>query len=147
MRLPDSNVWLALALSGHVHHEICREWLDAISGCRMISFCRATQQSLLRLLSTKAVLAPYGNRPLTTAESWVAYQQFLADDRISFAAEPEGLEPVWATLACRESASPKLWMDAYLAAFAMAGGYTLVTTDKAFRQHEGLELLLLKEGE
>jgi predicted nucleic acid-binding protein len=34
-------------------------------------------------------------------------------------------------------------MDAYLAAFALAGGYGLVTTDVAFRQFGGLELQVL----
>ena len=35
MRLLDSNVWLALALSKHVHHEATREWLAA--GYRMVT--------------------------------------------------------------------------------------------------------------
>jgi predicted nucleic acid-binding protein len=34
-------------------------------------------------------------------------------------------------------------MDAYLAAFAITGGYQLVTTDKAFKQFKGLNLLIL----
>jgi uncharacterized protein len=34
-------------------------------------------------------------------------------------------------------------MDAYLAAFAIAGGHQLVTTDKAFKQFQGLDLLVL----
>lgn len=33
--------------------------------------------------------------------------------------------------------------SAYLAALAMASGYRLVTTDAAFRQFDGLDLLLL----
>ncbi len=43
----------------------------------------------------------------------------------------------------RDTASPKIWMDAYLAAFALAGGYQMVTTDAAFKQFRGLDLLLL----
>lgn len=38
-------------------------------------------------------------------------------------------------------------MDAYLAAFAMAGGYRMVTTDRAFRQFQGLDLVLLGDKE
>jgi hypothetical protein len=34
-------------------------------------------------------------------------------------------------------------MDAYLAAFALAGGYRMVTTVVAFRQFRGLKLALL----
>jgi predicted nucleic acid-binding protein len=35
-------------------------------------------------------------------------------------------------------------MDAYLAAFAVADGYRLVTTDQAFKQFRGTKLELLK---
>jgi hypothetical protein len=34
-------------------------------------------------------------------------------------------------------------MDAYLTAFAMAGGHHLETTDKAFKQFKGLDLFVL----
>ena len=45
----------------------------------------------------------------------------------------------------RGTASPKLWMDAYLAAFALAGGCRMVTTDAAFKQFAGLDLELIGE--
>ena len=48
--------------------------------------------------------------------------------------------------AVRETASPKLWMDAYLAAFALAGRYRIVTTDAGFRQFQGIDLLVLGQG-
>jgi predicted nucleic acid-binding protein len=53
------------------------------------------------------------------------------------------LETRWRQLAVRETASPKLWMDAYLTAFAQDGGYRLVTFDAAFAQFGGLDLVLL----
>jgi predicted nucleic acid-binding protein len=53
------------------------------------------------------------------------------------------LEDTWKQLAAPSKASPKLWMDAYLAAFALSGAYQLVTTDKAFRQFKGVDLLVL----
>jgi predicted nucleic acid-binding protein len=68
----------------------------------------------------------------------------LADDRIFFQSrEPAGLEVRWRSYAGLNQASPKLWMDAYLAAFAQAGRYQFVTTDKAFRQFSDLDLVLL----
>jgi predicted nucleic acid-binding protein len=57
--------------------------------------------------------------------------------------EPGGLEPRWKELARRDDASPKLWTDAYLAAFALAAGCRMVTTDADYRQFAGLDLLLL----
>lgn len=144
MVLCDSNVWLALALSRHLHHAATRAWLGSVSDSASILFCRATQQTLLRLLTNASVLGPYGNPPLTNRQAWAVYQALLADDRIAFRAdEPAGLEAHWRRFALRDAASPKLWMDAYLAAFAIAGGYRMVTTDAAFKQFAGLDLELV----
>ena len=106
----------------------------------------ATQQSFLRLLTTGPVSAPYGIPPLSNKAAWSVYEGFLADERIAWVEEPSGLERHWKKLAAGSKASPKLWMDAYLAAFALAGGYQLVTTDKAFKQFKGLGLLLLSKS-
>jgi toxin-antitoxin system PIN domain toxin len=111
-----------------------------------VFFCRITQQSFLRLLTTKAVLAPYGIPPLRNKAAWSAYEGFLADERIAWTEEPRALESCWKRLAAGSQASPKLWIDAYLAAFALSGGYQLVTTDKAFKQFKGLDLVVLSKG-
>lgn len=142
--LCDSSIWVALALSGHSHHRTARAWLDSIQEPATLFFCRPTQQALLRLLTSAAALAPYARPPLTNAEAWSVFEAFLVDDRIVFRCEePAGLERRWKEFALRETASPRLWMDAYLAAFALAGGHRLVTTDRAFQQFTGLDLLLL----
>ena len=80
----------------------------------------------------------------TNRQAWAAYQALLADDRIVLRSEePAGLEALWRRFAVRGTASPKLWMDAYLAAFALSGGFRMVTTDAAFKQLGGLDLELL----
>ncbi|MBS9534223.1 type II toxin-antitoxin system VapC family toxin [Mycobacterium sp. M1] len=147
MLLCDTNVWLALALSGHVHHGIARAWLDTVDEPGVIHFCRATQQSLLRLLTNRRVLGAYGIPPLTNAEAWAAYASLRGDDRIAMTdCEPDGLESQWQAFAVRQSAAPKVWMDAYLAAFALTGGFEFVTTDSDFAQYQGLNLRLLTAG-
>jgi toxin-antitoxin system PIN domain toxin len=144
VNLCDSNIWLALALSSHRHQAVARDWLETIAEPGTILFCRATQQTLLRLLTNAAVLAPYGNPPLTNSEAWAVYEAFRADYRVVLrVAEPTGLESRWNEFALRDTASPKLWMDAYLAAFALGAGCRMVTTDVAFRQFPGLDLVLL----
>lgn len=143
MVLADSNIWLALALSKHSFHSAAQAWLENLSPPETVLFCRSTQQSFLRLLTTQAVLAPYGVPPLSNKAAWSAYEGFLADERISWADEPRGLEATWKKLASRKTPSPKLWMDAYLAAFAIAGRHRLATTDTAFKQFKGLDLLVL----
>jgi toxin-antitoxin system PIN domain toxin len=102
------------------------------------AFCRATQTTLLRLLTTDAVLAVYGNEPLTNREALRLVDRFLEDGRILFEVEPEGLEDCWRRFSDRDSASPKFLMDAYLAAFAVPGRHELVTVDRAFLQFDGL---------
>jgi toxin-antitoxin system PIN domain toxin len=145
MPLADSNIWLALALSKHQFHSAARDWLRQQSPRDPVLFCRSTQQSFLRLLTTKAVLSPYGIPALSNKAAWSAYQDFLADERVAWVEEPLRLESSWKMLAASSTASPKLWMDAYLAAFALSGGYQLVTTDRAFKQFKGLDLLILSK--
>ena len=70
MKLPDSNIWLALALSFHEFHDAALDWLDGEKSEGELLFCRSTQQSFLRLLTTAAVFSPFGNPPLTNAEAW-----------------------------------------------------------------------------
>jgi len=143
VNLPDTNVWLALALSKHTFHAAARDWLSEQSAPASILFCRSTVQSFLRLLSTEAVLRPYGLPPLTNAAAWGIYHGFRSDSRIGYADEPKGIDELWKMLAVRETASPKLWMDAYLAAFALRGDYVCVTTDDAFKQFKSLNSLII----
>ncbi|MCX6937573.1 MAG: hypothetical protein NTU80_06690 [Verrucomicrobia bacterium] len=62
--------------------------------------------------------------------------------QVHYAEEPAGVEALWHDLARRETASPKLWMDAYLAAFALRQNTPLITLDQAFHQFEPQGLLL-----
>jgi len=54
--------------------------------------------------------------------------------------EPVGLVPIWHRLAALPSASPKVWMDAYLAAFATAGDLDMITFDQGFSQFPGANI-------
>ncbi|MDP1589799.1 MAG: hypothetical protein Q8M07_18745, partial [Prosthecobacter sp.] len=85
-----------------------------------------------------------GIPPLSNKDAWAVYEAFIADDRIVFQPEPPGVGVIWKKFAARRTSSPKLWMDAYLAAFAIGSGTRLVTTDKAFSQFPGLDALVLQ---
>jgi uncharacterized protein len=144
--LCDTSVWLALALPDHVHHRIARAWFDEINEVASIGFCRSTQQSFLRLLTVPTIARLYGSEPIRNEDAWHVYESLLADDRVTFYAEPAGLEPHWQTFSARNTSSGALWMDAYLAAFAVSIGCELVTLDAGFKQFAGLDLLLLPPG-
>lgn len=144
MILCDSNVWLALTVEPHVHHKVAKDWLKTITEASSVHFCRATQHSFLRLQTLASVMAPYGIPPSTNQQAWNAFDALLTDDRVVLQVrEPVRVDFFWEQFAARGTASPKLWMDAYLAAFARAGGYQMVTTDAGFAQFDGLDLVLL----
>jgi toxin-antitoxin system PIN domain toxin len=142
--LCDSNVFLALAVEQHVHHPVAANWFEALTEGNTALFCRATRISFLRLLTQK--IAP-DFVPLSNREAWSALDRLMADDATGFETEPPGLDGVWRQLTDGDTSAPKLWMDAYLAAFAITGGLRMVTFDKDFRNFEshGLDLLLLSK--
>ena len=142
MILPDVNVWLALTINSHVHHAGAARWLAGVRANGVIAFCRATQQGYLRILSNPGVQGAYQLPALTNAQAWDAYEALCSDDRITFAAEPEGIDPVWREFAARNTASPKLWTNAYLAAFALAGHHELATFDARLWQFAGLKVIV-----
>jgi hypothetical protein len=58
------------------------------------------------------------------------YDSYLGDGRVGFVAEPEGIETYWRACTQRRSYLPKIWNDAYLAAFAHTVHLQVVTLDK-----------------
>lgn len=140
--LPDVNVWVALNMPAHTHHARVTLWVEQEQSPSLY-FCRYTQQGLLRLSTTAAVTSLFGQTPLTNRAALKKLDVLLHDPRIHFAQEPAKLFDQWSALVDVNTASPKLWMDAYLAAFAITGGFRLVTTDKAFKQFKGLNPLVL----
>ena len=143
MLLADSNFWVAFALSTHLFHAETKSWLAAHGGRKRIGFCRSTQLSFLRLITTASVTERYGLPPMRNDAAWSLYLKYRADKRVIYLDEPSGLDIHWQRLVARPSPSPKLWMDAYLAAFAIAGNHRLITTDIAFRQFADLSLIVL----
>lgn len=125
---PDVNVWVALTCERHSHHAAARRWFAELHENVYIAFCRFTQLSLLRLLTTRAVML---DEVMTQIQAWAAYDTWLQDDRVIFLEEPAVLEPTFRTLSKRPHSDSKLWADAYLAAFASVEGLELVTFDRA----------------
>jgi toxin-antitoxin system PIN domain toxin len=144
MKLPDVNIWFALSVKAHPCHTSSEAWLNEQEDADSIRFCRPTQQGFMRLLTTASVMKIYDLDPANNQTAWKVFETYCDDDRIAFADEPPGIEETWKSLALRKTSSPKLWMDAYLAAFAINSGFQLVTADKAFTQFKGLDLQLIK---
>jgi toxin-antitoxin system PIN domain toxin len=143
----DINTWIALTLETHFHHAAARKWYsEAELAPGELVFCRQTELGYLRLLTRAEVMNQCGAAPLTNAEA-IDFLAVLCDDpAVSHADEPPATRALWLELAKRAQAAPNVWMDAYLAAFAISLGAELVTFDRGFSYYEprGLHLLLLE---
>jgi toxin-antitoxin system PIN domain toxin len=122
---PDVNVWLVRTIE-HVHQEIALSWWQREQGT--IAFCRFTQIGLLRLLTTSAAME---GMPLSMKQAWREYDIFTGDERVEFVSEPPAVERAFRGLSSSARASPKLWADAYLTAFAGECGGSIVTFDRS----------------
>ena len=138
LNFPDANVWLALLWSRHIHSEKAQQWFDR-SGEEQFFFCRFTQLTVLRLLTTIEIM---GNDAKSMAGAWGVWDQVWADSRIAFLPEPDGLEAEFRKRSRLSSRSPKVWADAYLLSFASVAGVKLVTFDRALRS-AGTDVLAL----
>jgi toxin-antitoxin system PIN domain toxin len=139
----DANVWLALIWSRHVHSETARSWFEQASNNNeeQFFFCRFTQITVLRLLTTDQVM---GKDTKTMSEAWSLWDRVWADARIAFLPEPDDIEREFRARSRSSSQSPKVWADAYLLAFATAASLKLVTFDRAL-QSRGTDVLVLSK--
>ncbi len=141
----DTSVWVALAFGNHPHHQPAKTAFEAADNLAPAVFCRATQQSFLRQLSSATLQSAYRSKPISNAAAWGKWEELIDLPQVVFADEPDDLTDLWRQFAARDTASPKVWMDAYLAAFAISGRLDFVTLDQDFKTYEphGLQLRLL----
>jgi predicted nucleic acid-binding protein len=93
----------------------------------------------LRLSTHARVLA----NPLSPQEAWAIYRRFLAIPILRFLAEPADLDEHFHALTCTPAFPHRLWTDAYLAAFCLAGNCRLVSFDGDFQRFSALNFLHL----
>lgn len=139
MRLPDINFWLALAFQSHAHHVAAKTWMRSAPR-QSCCFRRVTQMGFLRLSTNRKA---FPSDALTMQDAWRVYDELLSDHRVVFVEEPDDLETVWRTLTQLRTFSTNVWTDAYLAAFAQAAVFEIVTFDTGFAQYAGLQHTIL----
>ncbi len=139
LHFADVNVWVALHHELHVHHDAAMTWFESLDGLSMLVFCRQTQMGFFRLMTSEAVM---GDEVLSQRQCWALYKQWIEGGKALFHPEPAGMDEVFQAGTMSDSASPKLWMDAYLAAFAEAGHLRLVTFDRALAAKSPNSILL-----
>ena len=132
-------MWLALAAEAHTHHDRAEAYWEN-NAAPTAAFCRVTQLAFLRHLTNKTIM---GEQVLTPLVAWRKSGEFLALPEVQFLTEPAGLNEQWGEFCDLGRASPNLWTDAYLAAFARCAGLRLVTFDRGFSRFSRLDLLIL----
>jgi len=95
---------------------------------------------LLRVLTSPHAL---GSHPLSVAEAWFTYREWRRDRAIVYEAEPAKCQLKLDEYVSGGLVQPKIWSDAYLAAFAESGEMRLVSFDADFGRFAGLNLLHL----
>lgn len=129
MILVDANLLLYAKLSSYPEHSQAHTWLDdRLNGPDRVGLPWESLLAFLRL-ATNTRLFP---RPLSTAAAWAQIRAWLA------------LESTWVPIATHEheavldrlltpgGITPKLVMDAHLAALALEHGLTLCSCDGDF---------------
>ncbi len=141
----DTNVWLAAVFPKHPFHQIAQQALAQSTTTQPAVWCRATQQSFVRLASTATLHRAYNVQGLTNRDALAMLDSLQGLPQVAWRDEPPGVFGLWRTLAALDTASPKVWMDAYLAAIAIAGGLRMVSLDRDFENFvpQGLDLLML----
>ncbi len=64
-------------------------------------------------------------------DAWRVHDRLYEDERVVFYPEPTDVEDQFRAQTNAATASPKLWADAWLLAFARATGGSVVTFDQA----------------
>lgn len=138
--LPDVNVWLALSDTRHAQHSAARAYWETQRAAQL-GFCRVTMLGLLRISTNPKAMH---GQPFPNATAWAIYQTYLSMPDCELRPDPPRLDTAFAALTIDASLPHRLWTDAYLAAFAIAGDCRLVSFDMDFRRFPGLALLLLE---
>jgi len=137
---PDVNVWLALSVSGHVHHATAKAWFQKLERHDRLYFCRITQMGLLRLLSLEVVMGP--GEALSQDAAWDVYERWTADPQVDFLQEPPGLDEPFRRWASANRPAPQAWSHDYLCAFAATAGLRLATLDRSLSRRVPGALLI-----
>lgn len=138
--LCDVNILVAAVSKRHQHHTKALAWFQGVGEGEAI-ICRVAQLGLIRLLNNPAVMR---EDVLNASQCWTLWHQMLSDSRWSFvAAEPQNLDFHLEAPSTGTGHSPGIWTDSYLAAFARASDFSLVTLDRGFSRFPGLRVQLL----
>lgn len=138
--LLDVNLLVALLHLRHAHSRAAVRWFDEQQEQGSILVCRTVQSGALRILTHPAVMK---EDVISAAEFWKGWDVFAADDRIAIPSEPEDFAKTWRQVTHAIPKGKQAETDAFLAAFAISGDWSVATFDRAFKRFRDLKLTVL----
>ncbi len=135
MIIVDANLLLYAKYSSFPEHEVAHQWLDEkLNGGDRVGLPWTSVLAFLRL-ATNTRLFP---RPLSTAAAWRQVRSWMALESTWSPAPTEKHEEVLDGLLAPGGITPKLVMDAHLAALAIEHGLVMCSADGDFARFSGL---------
>lgn len=138
MKLVDANVLIYAVNSDSPHHERARRWFeDELSGMDRVGLAWIVVLAFLRVTTRHGIL----ERPLS-ADAAVAYlDSWLCHPSVELVVPGTNHWPIFRALIASMGTAGNLISDVHLAALALEGGWTVVSTDNDFRRFDGLQVL------
>lgn len=138
MNLVDANVLIYAVNADAPHHNASRSWLDAaLSGIDPVGFPWTALLAFLRITTRRGML----ERPLDVDAAVSYIDEWLAQPSAELVVPGPGHWTIFRALLRASGTAGNLTSDAHLAALAIEGGWTLVSTDNDFRRFAGLSVL------
>lgn len=138
MNLVDANLLIYAVNSDSPHHRRAKHWFEeTLSGREVVGLAWIVILAFLRITTREGIL----ERPLHPEQALAYIDELLDHPTVELVAPGPNHWPLLRALLAREGTAGNLTSDAHLAALAIEGGWTLVSTDNDFRRFAGLSVL------
>lgn len=138
MKLVDANVLIYAVNSDAPHHDRSRRWLEsALSGTEPVGLTWGVLLAFLRVTTRRGIL----ERPLAVEDALAYVDAWLQQPQVELVVPGTKHWTILRALLIAAGTAGNLTSDAHLAAHALEGGWTLVSTDNDFRRFSGLDIL------
>jgi len=135
VKLVDINVFIYAVNADAPHHERSKRWLEsALSGTEPVGITWTVLLGFLRITTRPGIL----ERPLSADEALRYVDSWLQQPPVELVVPGPNHWAILRALLTTSGTAGNLTSDAHLAAHAIEGGWTLVSTDSDFRRFSGL---------
>ena len=137
MNLVDVNVLIYAVNSDSPHHDKARTWLEtALSGVEVLGLTWTVLLAFLRVTTRHAM-----QKPLDVTAAIAYVDSWLRQPNVQIVEPGEDHWLILQALLRSTGTAGNLTSDTHLAALAIGGGWTLVSTDHDFRRYAGLSVI------